>query len=112
MKKYHLAHHYKNFELGFGVTSEYSFVRVFRSVAAWSIESSYTFSLAPDQVRRDFKLRIRHPSFLPSFLSFLRFPIVLSHLLTRIYFPSSRQGLGLRFWDHAYRVNAACVITS
>jgi hypothetical protein len=22
MKKYHLAHHYKNFELGFGVTSE------------------------------------------------------------------------------------------
>jgi 4-hydroxysphinganine ceramide fatty acyl 2-hydroxylase len=21
MKKYHLAHHYKNFELGFGVTS-------------------------------------------------------------------------------------------
>jgi hypothetical protein len=23
MKKYHLAHHYKNFELGFGVTSEY-----------------------------------------------------------------------------------------
>jgi hypothetical protein len=24
MKKYHLAHHYKNFELGYGVTSEYS----------------------------------------------------------------------------------------
>lgn len=23
MKKYHLAHHYKNFELGFGVTSKY-----------------------------------------------------------------------------------------
>jgi hypothetical protein len=23
MKKYHLAHHYKNFELGFGVTSAY-----------------------------------------------------------------------------------------
>ena len=23
MKKYHLAHHYKNFELGFGVTSTY-----------------------------------------------------------------------------------------
>jgi hypothetical protein len=22
MKKYHLAHHYKNFELGYGVTSE------------------------------------------------------------------------------------------
>ena len=22
MKKYHLAHHYKNFELGFGVTSK------------------------------------------------------------------------------------------
>lgn len=22
MKKYHLAHHYKNYELGFGVTSE------------------------------------------------------------------------------------------
>ena len=24
MKKYHLAHHYKNFELGFGVTSTFS----------------------------------------------------------------------------------------
>lgn len=24
MKKYHLAHHYKNFELGYGVTSEFS----------------------------------------------------------------------------------------
>jgi 4-hydroxysphinganine ceramide fatty acyl 2-hydroxylase len=24
MKKYHLAHHYKNFELGYGVTSEAS----------------------------------------------------------------------------------------
>lgn len=24
MKKYHLAHHYKNFDLGFGVTCEYS----------------------------------------------------------------------------------------
>lgn len=24
MKKYHLAHHYKNFELGFGVTSEFA----------------------------------------------------------------------------------------
>lgn len=24
MKKYHLAHHYKNFELGFGVTSALS----------------------------------------------------------------------------------------
>ena len=24
MKKYHLAHHYKNFELGFGVTSTYT----------------------------------------------------------------------------------------
>jgi len=24
MKKYHLAHHYKNFELGYGVTSESS----------------------------------------------------------------------------------------
>jgi 4-hydroxysphinganine ceramide fatty acyl 2-hydroxylase len=23
MKKYHLAHHYKNFELGFGVTSAF-----------------------------------------------------------------------------------------
>lgn len=23
MKKYHLAHHYKNFELGFGVTSTF-----------------------------------------------------------------------------------------
>lgn len=30
MKKYHLAHHYKNFELGFGVTStcRCDFVRV------------------------------------------------------------------------------------
>lgn len=27
MKKYHLAHHYKNFELGFGVTSTCSFLR-------------------------------------------------------------------------------------
>ena len=25
MKKYHLAHHYKNFELGFGVTSKRRF---------------------------------------------------------------------------------------
>ena len=25
MKKYHLAHHYKNFELGYGVTSEDSY---------------------------------------------------------------------------------------
>ena len=23
MKKYHLAHHYKNFDLGFGVTSKF-----------------------------------------------------------------------------------------
>lgn len=28
MKKYHLAHHYKNFELGYGVTSEPLFVYV------------------------------------------------------------------------------------
>ena len=26
MKKYHLAHHYKNFDLGFGVTSEHHFL--------------------------------------------------------------------------------------
>jgi 4-hydroxysphinganine ceramide fatty acyl 2-hydroxylase len=26
MKKYHLAHHYKNFELGFGVTSKLPFI--------------------------------------------------------------------------------------
>jgi 4-hydroxysphinganine ceramide fatty acyl 2-hydroxylase len=29
MKKYHLAHHYKNFELGFGVTSALSLSAVF-----------------------------------------------------------------------------------
>lgn len=26
MKKYHLAHHYKNFELGFGVTSKLKYI--------------------------------------------------------------------------------------
>ena len=28
-KKYHLAHHYKNFELGFGVTSAFYFLSLF-----------------------------------------------------------------------------------
>jgi 4-hydroxysphinganine ceramide fatty acyl 2-hydroxylase len=28
-KKYHLAHHYKNFELGFGVTSMARFFKLF-----------------------------------------------------------------------------------
>jgi hypothetical protein len=28
MKKYHLAHHYKNFELGYGVTSKAFFAYI------------------------------------------------------------------------------------
>jgi sterol desaturase/sphingolipid hydroxylase (fatty acid hydroxylase superfamily) len=30
-KRYHLAHHYKNFELGFGVTSAYPFIHSYLS---------------------------------------------------------------------------------
>lgn len=41
-KRYHLAHHYKNFELGFGVTSE-SRVGVLFSIPFHSILSLFDF---------------------------------------------------------------------
>jgi len=38
-KKYHLAHHYKNFELGFGVTSMSHFFRLFYFLTYYSRQS-------------------------------------------------------------------------